>query len=174
VFGSINQYGGTFTLTQTVPPSIQNITAPYWTTGSLSKNILTGSVNMSSDVWGLTMTDVPNSGYFDNLPFIIQRLDEIRFEASDNQTYQILNVSSPLESSDGRLYLTLDKDIVTGTDLDSFFLRRFNPDPSFVLLDTPVSPTPNASGFIIPEFVTKELNDNLPNIIRDLYERNLL
>ena len=174
VFGFINQFGGTFTLTQTVPPSIQNITAPYWTTGSLSKNILTGSINMSSNVWGLTMTDVPNSGYFDNLPFIIQRLDEIRFEASDNQTYQILNVSSPLESSDGRLYLILDKDIVTGTDLDSFFLRRFNPDPSFVLLDTPVSPTPNASGFIIPEFVTKELNDNLPNIIRDLHERNLL
>lgn len=172
--GYIGQSGGTFTLTQTVPTSLQTIIKPYWTTGSSSQNILTGSVSMSSNVYGLTMTKVTGSGYFDSLPFEVQRLDEIRFEADENQTYQILSVSSPLESIDGRLYLTINKDIVTGTDLDSFLLRRFNPDASFVILDTSVNPTPNASGFIIPEFISTELSDNLPKILSNLYERNLI
>ena len=172
--GYVFQSGGTFTLTQTVPTSLQTIVKPYWTTGSLSQNILTGSVSLSSNVYGLTMTKVTGSGYFDSLPFEVQRLDEIRFEADENQTYQILSVSSPLESIDGRLYLTINKNIVTGTDLDSFLLRRFNPDASFVILDTSTNPTPNASGFIIPEFISTELSDNLPKILSNLYERNLI
>jgi len=172
VQGSIGQNGGTFTLTQTIPPSVQNITAPYWTTGSLSKNILTGSTSLNSNVYNLTMTSVSGAGYYDCLPFNIQRLDQIRFEADETQVYTILSVSSPLESSDGRLYLTLDKDIKTGTNLASFFLRRLKPDPSFVIMNTPISP--NSAGFLLPEFMSKDLTNNLPKIISSLHEKNII
>jgi hypothetical protein len=170
---TVTQYGGTFTLTQTTPPTLQEATASFWQTGSASKNILTGSTQLNTDVYNLYQQAITASGYGDNLPFNIQRLDEIRFEADENQVYQILEVSSPFESSDGRLYLTLGKDIVDETNLDSFFLRRLTPDPNYVIMNVPSSGG-GLSGFLFPEFITPELKKNLPSIIANLQQKNLI
>jgi hypothetical protein len=172
--GFATQYGGTFSLGQTTPPSLITLTAPYWTTGSSSRNILTGSIQINSAVYGLTQTEITGSGYtFGTLPFTVQRLDQIRFSADENQMYQILGVESPLESIDGRLYLTLDRDIANGTNLNSFFLRRMYPDPTFVLMNVPAAGG-GLSGFMYPEYITKELSGNLSSIITDLQQKNLI
>ena len=171
---TITQYNGTFTLTQTTPPTLQEVTASFWQTGSASKNILTGSAKLNSDVYNLYQQSINNSGYSgDNLPFNIQRLDEIRFIADENQTYQILAVSSPFESSDGRLYLTLDRNIVNGVNLNSFLIRRLTPDPNYVIMNVPATGG-GLSGFLFPEFITPELKNNLPSIIADLQQKNLI
>jgi hypothetical protein len=171
---TITQYGGTFTLTQTTPPSNQQVTASFWQTGSASKNILTGSLQLNSNVYNLYQQPIAESGYSgDNLPFNIQRLDEIRFIADENQTYQILAVSSPFESSDGRLYLTLNKNIVNGVNLNSFLLRRLLPDPNYVIMNVPASGG-GLSGFLFPEFITTDLKNNLPSIIATLQQKNLI
>jgi hypothetical protein len=172
--GNPYQSGGTFSLGQTTPPSLITLTAPYWTTGSSSRNILTGSIQINSAVYGLTQTEITGSGYtFGTLPFTVQRLDQIRFSADENQMYQILGVESPLESIDGRLYLTLDRDIANGTNLNSFFLRRMYPDPTFVLMNVPAAGG-GLSGFMYPEYITKELSGNLSSIITDLQQKNLI
>jgi hypothetical protein len=167
------QGGGSFSLGQTTPPSSITLTAPYWTTGPSSLNVLTGSIQMNSAVYGLTQTASLGSGYGDSIPFTVQRLDEIRFSADENQMYQVLEVLSPLESVDGRLYITLDRDIVSGTDLDSFFLRRLYPDPTFVLMNVPAAGG-GLSGFIYPEYITQDLTNNLSSIITDLQQKNLI
>jgi hypothetical protein len=167
------QSGGTFTLGQTTPPSSLTLTAPYWTTGSLSSNILTGSIQMNSGVYGLTQTAVTGSGYVGSLPFTVQRLDQIRFSADENQVYQVLEVLSPLDSIDGRLYLTLDRNIVSGTNLASFFLRRMDPDAGWVIINVPAAGG-GLSGFIYPEHITKELSSNLSSIITKLQQENLI
>jgi len=170
----IAQWGGTFTLGQTTPPSSLILTAPYWTTGVSSPNILTGSTQINSGIYGLTQTDVLGSGYTNGtLPFTVQRLDEIRFSADENQVYQVLGVESPLESVDGRLYITLDRNIVSGTNLASFFLRRMYPDPTFVLMNVPATGG-GLSGFIYPEYITQDLTNNLSSIITDLQQKNLI
>jgi hypothetical protein len=171
---TINQHGGFFTISQTTPPSSITLTPPYWTTGSSSRNILTGSTQINASVYGLIQNEVSGSGYTNStLPFTVQRLDQIRFSADENQMYQILGVESPLDSIDGRLYLTLDRDIANGTDLNSFFLRRMYPDPTFVLMNVPAAGG-GLSGFMYPEYITKELSGNLSSIITDLQQKNLI
>jgi hypothetical protein len=167
------QSGGTFSLNQTTPPSSVTLTAPFWTTGSSSRNVLTGSTQINSSVYGLTQDTISGSGYSDSIPFTVQRLDQIRFSADENQVYQVLNVVSPLESVDGRLYLTLDRNIANGTNLKSFFLRRMYPDPTFVLMNVPAAGG-GLSGFIYPQYMTKDLTNNLSSIITDLQQKNLI
>jgi hypothetical protein len=170
----IVQWGGFFTISQTVPPSSITLTPPYWTIGSSSSNILTGSTQINASVYGLIQNEISGSGYTNGtLPFTVQRLDQIRFSADENQVYQVLEVEDPLESIDGRLYLTLDRDIVSGTEINSFFLRRMYPDPTFVLMNTPAAGG-GLSGFIYPEYITKELSNNLSPIITDLQQKNLI
>jgi len=171
---TIDQHGGFFTISQTVPPSSVTLTPPYWTTGSSSRNILTGSTQINASVYGLIQNEVSGSGYTNGtLPFTVQRLDQIRFSADENQVYQVLDVEDPLESIDGRLYLTLDRNIIGGTEINSFFLRRMYPDPTFVLMNTPAAGG-GLSGFIYPEYITKELSSNLSSIITKLQQENLI
>lgn len=86
---------------------------------------------------------------------------------SDNFIGTISNLSGIGQS----LVLTLDRNIVDGTDLNSFLIRRFQPHPNFVVIDNQVL---NGSGFIFPEFATNELRQNFNNIIVSLRERTLI
>ena len=69
------------------------------------------------------------------------------------------------------LFLELDRDIVSGTDLNSFLIRRFNPHPNYVVLDSPVI---SGSGYLLPQYTTDELKQNFDNIIVSLRERSLI
>jgi hypothetical protein len=69
------------------------------------------------------------------------------------------------------LVLTLDNNISEGTDLNSFLIRRFQPNPNYVILDTPLI---NGIGYLLPEYATDELKQNFDKIIVSLRERTLI
>ena len=163
--------GGVISLLQ--DPSIIIIGSPYWTTGS-SSNILVATSSMFS-AFNQTQIFPTSSGYYSNLPFTIQKLDEIRFEGDENQTYVILdpNYSTGGMAARSNLTLLLDRDITPGTDLSSFFLRRYIPDPNFILIDVPGGEA-SGNGFLFPEYVSLDIQNNFDSIIQNLKAKGVI
>lgn len=147
----------------------------YWLTGSASRNVISGS-QFTSILYGGTQVEVTGSGYdAPYLPFDLQVGDEIRFQASETNTYQIIDVNAPNANSDNELYLTLDRNITSGTNLQSFFIRRFVPNPNFVIVDAlKDSNTGGGSGFLMPEYASLDLTNKFDGIITTLTEKNLI
>jgi hypothetical protein len=167
---------GSFYTTQTNSPLTEVYYDPgnslyYFTTGSSSKNVLTGS-QFTSKVYGRKQISLSGSGYFDIIyPFEVKVGDEIRFSYNEELAFYIKNITTPYEE-DNTLYLTLNSDIPDGTELNSFLIRRLVDDPSFVMLRG--TGLPNTTGFMTPEFVTQGIKDNFPNIIENLSAKNLI
>jgi len=165
--------GGASSLTSGGPP-----TASYWQTGSVSKSVLTGTAGFNSGIYGAAYQDnVTGSGgteaYFNNLLFEIKRGDQIRFEGDENQTYLIYSVIPPGDpQTTNYLYLFLDRDIINGTNLNSFIIRRFNPDPNFIILDTPAYIS--SKGFLLPKNPSDKLLANFNTIIQNLTQKGLI
>ena len=66
----------------------------------------------------------------------------------------------------------IDKPILTGTNLNSFLIRRYVPNPSFVIIDSlKINSSP---GFLIPEYASQDILDNFDNIIKELTEKGLI
>jgi len=168
-----NVIGGTFSLSQTVSPTAITVNSPYWTTGSSSTNILTGSafIPVYSPVNPLTQTSPTSSGYSENLPFTLQPQDQIRFEGNEiAEVYTILKVEGTNVS--GSLYLTLDRGIVSGTKLNSFFIRRYIPDPNFIIIDVPAEGGGN--GYLFPEYTSLDIQNNFDSIIQNLKAKGVI
>ena len=89
-----------------------------------------------------------------------------------NQLYMITNVN-PTTSS---LFLTLDKPIVNFTNLDSFLLKTFVPNPNIVILnvDKTVAGGGATPGFLLPEFTSQTILDKFDTIIANLSEKGLI
>jgi hypothetical protein len=138
-----------------------------FTTGSASKNILTGSANLSIVYSGYQQTPIANSGYDTPQDFILRQYDEIVFEGNENKVYTIMSVNI----STGTLYVYLDRPIASGTDVTNFSIRRLANNPGFVILNTPNIEGP---GFIIPKYMSPTLKNNLNNIISDLSSKGLI
>jgi hypothetical protein len=171
----INVNDGNFYLSQ-IPPISANVTSSFWTTGSNSKNILTGS-QFNNNIYGsLTQTTVAGSGYDSPYQlFTVQIGDEIRFSADENQVYQIIGVNAPTQNSSNSLFLFLDKSIVTGTVLNSFLIRRYVPNPNFVLINADkTSQVGGGPGFLLPEYASQDVLDKFDAIVADLTEKNLI
>ena len=153
----------------------------YWTTGSNSANVLTGSL-FTSDIYGVArQTTITASGGYSagyDAPyqvFTVQTSDEIRFGASENQVYQIIGVNSPTQNISNSLYLTLDKPIVTGTNINSFLLRRYIPNPNFVVVDAlKTNEVGGGPGFLLPEYTSQQILDNFDSIVTNLTEKGLI
>ena len=163
--------GGVISLLQ--DPSITIIGSPYWTTGS-SSNILVATSSMFS-AFNQTQIFPTSSGYYSNLPFTIQKLDEIRFEGDENQTYVILdpNYSTGGMAARSNNILLLDRDITPGTDLNSFFLRRYIPDPNLIIIDIPGSEA-SGNGFLFPEYTSLDIQNNFDSIIQNLKAKGVI
>ncbi len=146
----------------------------YWRTGSLSKNVLTGSqfYTLYNSSPPLIQKNYSASGYFDFLPFTLQIGDQIRFEGDENQTYEIYNIDNSDVSQS--LYLTIDRNIPDGTNLNSFLIRRYHPHPNFITLDWNGSGFTGGPGFLFPEYANNNLTKNFNNIIVKLKEKNLI
>jgi len=171
----MNVNGGNFYLSQ-IPPISASVTSSFWTTGSNSKNILTGS-QFNNNLYGsLTQTTVSGSGYDSPYQlFTVQIGDEIRFSADENQVYQIIGVNAPTQNSSNSLFLSLDKPIVTGTVLNSFLIRRYVPNPNFVLINADkTSQVGGGPGFLLPEYASQDVLDKFDAIVADLTEKNLI
>lgn len=165
---------GTFNVVQQpVATSLQYITSSYWFTGSASKNVLTGSqFYLLYDTPNLHQQNYSGSGYFDFLNFEINPSDQIRFEGDELQVYTITNIVK--DSGSFSLNLTLDRDIIDGTDLDSFLIRRLDPNPNYIVIDSDLTNYQGGGGFILPQYTTNELQANFDRIIKDLKEKGLI
>ncbi len=154
-----------------IPTDAGIVTSSYWITGSSSKNILTGSQFLklynSYKAYQLNYAD---SGYKNFLEFGPRPSDEIRFEGDENQVYSIYNVTS----DNNALYLELDRDIVNGTNINSFLIRRYEPHPNYITLDWNGSGYTNGDGFLFPEYPSSDLTQNFDKVIIELKEKGII
>jgi len=78
------------------------------------------------------------------------------------------------------LYLYLDRNIVPGTDINSFLIREFQPNPNYVVIDNPPISSSydalgiNYDGYLMAEYTTNDLRQNFDDIIVSLKERSLI
>jgi hypothetical protein len=148
-------------------PSFTLLPSETFSTGSLSKNVLTSSV-LLGECYGNTFIQNPlTSGFSVNNTFIVKQNDEIRFNGDENYVYTILNVSF----IGGILYLYLDRDLLNSINIQYFVIRRLEDDPGSIMINTENSQGP---GFILPKYPTSTLNKNFSNIVQDLASKNLL
>jgi hypothetical protein len=166
---------GKFYLTQT-PPFNSQVTSSFWFTGSTSPSTLTGS-QFNSDIYGISyQNEVTGSGYdYPYQLFTVQRGDIIRFAASENQSYLVINVSAPSQNANNILYLTLDRPVVAGTNLNSFLIKRYVPNANIVILDADKTVSVgNGAGFLMPEYASQTLSDKFDSIVQDLTAKGII
>jgi hypothetical protein len=162
----------------------------FFTSSLQSPNVLTGSYSMSlmynpsNPLTQQNDTDqFSSSGYYPFLPFAIQPGDQIRFEGDENQVYGIISAKpfnaqlisiSPLVIQYNSMSILLDGNVTAGTNLNSFLIRRFNPNPSFITIDSDLSTYTGGGGFILPKFITNEMQESFDKNVVSLKERGLI
>jgi len=62
--------------------------------------------------------------------------DEIRFENNEFLTFKIIEVLPPSETPNGKLLLTLDRDIPPSVNKDFFLIRRYRYSPNTIITNT--------------------------------------
>jgi hypothetical protein len=151
----------------------------FFTSSLQSPNVLTGSYSMSlmyNPFNPLTQQNntpqFSSSGYYPFLPFAIQPGDQIRFEGDENQVYGIISATPP--TSTVSMSILLDGNVTANTNLNSFLIRRFNPNPSFITIDSDLSTYQGGGGFILPKFITNEMQENFDKNVVSLKERGLI
>lgn len=75
------------------------------------------------------------------------------------------------ESSGPFIYIRLDRSVAPDTNINSFLIRRYHPNPNFVTIDSSVI---SGSGFLLPEYVTNDIKQNFDKIIVNIRERGLI
>jgi len=94
--------------------------------------------------------------------------DQIRFEHNESLIYDILETGF---TSSGNFYMDLNNPILNGTNLNWFLIRRYIKNPSKMIITTPFEQT---SGFAFPEYMSKNIVNNLPKIIEKLKTQGLI
>jgi hypothetical protein len=171
-------YTTNFTNTQTY--TAENlITSPYWsigtyTTSSNDFTIITASLGLTglnqNQYLQITSTASINFGFNNiTLPFTPQPGDFIRFEYDPNNIHTIYE---NLTTTDGNLALKVCPPVPSGSILDHFCIYRINSNAgNQIILNVP-KPTgttgQSLTGFIKPEHMSKELEDNFTTIIQKL------
>lgn len=156
---------------------VGSFSTPYFTTGSNSRNVLTASAGMSSFYGGNweqqdTKTNGTSSGFSSIQPFIINPLDEIRFNGQESQVYLVSTSSYSGESNN--VFLTLNKSILPtdGINLDYFAIRRWIFSLDNLLINTPG--TIMGQGFIIPFNSSPEFKAKIDIIAKQLQKDGLI
>jgi len=151
----------------------------YFTSSLQSANVLTGSYSMSlmyNPFNPLTQQNntpqFSSSGYYPFLPFAIQPGDQIRFEGDENQVYGIISATPQFHNVS--MSILLDGNVTAGTNLNSFLIRRFQPNPNFITIDSNLSTYTGGGGFILPKFITNEMQENFDKNVVSLKEKGLI
>jgi hypothetical protein len=169
---------GLFISSQT--SSIQANT-PYWYTSSNAPLVLSSSVDIGKAYQYYAQVPVTSSGTpltssgFDNpQPLNILPYDEIRFEGNEATVATI--VSSSFDNSNPLspvLYLHLQAPFAfDSVDIQYFALRRWVSSIDNLIINSPG--TVMGSGFIFPKYPSPLLKANLPSIIENLTNKNLI
>jgi hypothetical protein len=127
-------------------------------------------LNSQNDYIQITPTASLSLG-FNNITSLahIRPGDYIRFEYDKTKQSKVYNVSS---FTGGYIYLEISPPIPSGSILDHFTVYRINPNAgNQIILDVP-KPTGTTgqplTGFIKPQYMTKELEDNFTTIVQKL------
>ena len=149
----------------------------YFTTGSNSQYILTASADMSYFYGGLFQQEEltsnnTSSGFGNPQPFVINPLDEIRFEGDELKVYVINSVE--YDGINSILYLYLNSPIASdiSINLDYFSIRRWAFSSDNLIIES--GNTLVGPGLILPLYPTQKLKDNLDNIINQYQTNNLI
>jgi hypothetical protein len=179
ILAADNDASTLFTNTQTYT-STNFITSPFWTIGTYT----TASNDFTVITASLGLTGLNQSQYtqvtpaasavpfgFSNitLPFTPQPGDFIRFEYDPSNVHTIYE---NMTTTDGNLALKVVPPVPSGSILDHFCIYRINPNAgNQIILNVP-KPTSTTgqplTGFIKPQYMSKELEDNFTTIIQKL------
>lgn len=168
-------YVGSFYNRQYTLGSNITASAPFFTAPSVSGSILTASQELSNYAGLVKQQDIANSGFNPiNYTFDFQVGDQLRFNNDEAKAYTIQSITSADQTNDGKIYLTLNQNLTSGSNLDYFLLRRFADDPTSVIIDSgkPGGGTPG--GTAKPQFVSTTLDNNFSTILNDLSSKNLI
>lgn len=176
ILAADNNYSTVFTNTQTYT-STNYITSPYWSIGTY-----TTSSNFTIITASLGLTGLNQNQYSQTTPtaslafgfstitlsFTPQPGDFIRFEYDPNNVHTIYEKTTTV---DGNLALKVCPSIPSGSILDHFCIYRVVDNGNYMILNVP-KPTGTTgqplTGFIKPQYMSKELNDNFTTIIQKL------
>ena len=88
----------------------------------------------------------------------------------------ITKIISPTENADNQLFLSLDRNLISGSDINSFLIKTFTPNANIVVLDidNPSGLSKETTGFLLPEFASQTLTDKFDSIIANLTEKGLI
>lgn len=186
IYATISNLGPQILLFQFVPRiiittkglNIPVVTGPgLWITGSSYDTVLTSSTALGKALLGnYRQADIPSSG-FDPIELSCQPKvgDEIRFEYDESLSYRIIDVLPTSSGTNPITYLYLDRTIPPGGfNLDHFTIRRKVKDYiTGIALDSNLISQID-EGFLLPEYPSRDLKNNLPKIINDLTNRSLL
>ena len=149
--------------------------------------IITSSNQTLVDLYNETakQTDIPNSGFEPiALPFSIKYGDEFRFEGREDFSYMVSKAFGPNDSGSrvfptGSIEVHLANNLPTGSstntlNLDHFLIRRYVDDASQIIFEG-FKPLQSQGPYILtPEYITKDLNTNIDDVITNLKEKGLI
>ena len=173
---------------QTPQGGFIDATAPFFTTGSGVENLfLTASEELSSNYNNIQnsdlVTDLASANDFNlsdiTTPFNVKVGDRIRFEYNMDTDFTIYEIIEPDAANDGKLKLKLNSRIPETVNLDNFILHRVDSnDPVYIILDVKKGdinpPGQPFKGVMLPEYPTKELKDNIDDLVLELKEKGIL
>jgi len=184
ILAADNNASTLFTNTQTYT-AINFITSPFWTIGTYTTasndfTVITASLGLTglNQNQYLQVTPAASATFgFSNitLPFTPQPGDFIRFEYDPSNVHTIYE---NMTTTNGNLALKVVPPVPSGSILDHFCIYRINPNAgNQIILNVP-KPTSTTgqplTGFIKPQYMSKELEDNFTTIIQKLAAEGLL
>jgi len=165
--------------------AINQIYTPYWsigtyTTSSNEPTMITASAGLTGINQSQYSQIIPTAsalfGFNDiYLPFTPQPGDFIRFEYNPSKVHTIYENTL---TDNGNMALKIVPSVPTGSILDHFCIYRVNPNAGNQIILNIAKPTGSTgqplTGFIKPQYMSKELEDNFTTIVQKLAAEGLL
>jgi hypothetical protein len=159
---------------ETLGIAVPTTSAPFWFTGSASGSTITASADLTNALLGnYIQQDIEGSGFDPfQLPCTIQVDDEFRFEYDESNVFKVVNI----QTTGSQLVYVLDKNIpnISSLNINHFLVRRKIKDYiTGITLDSSLISQIN-EGFLLPEYPSTDLKNNLSKIINDLSQKNVI
>ena len=152
-------------------------TADSWLTGSNQiTSVITASQNLAK-AYNYVQANIPGSGFQYPILFNLQQYDEIRYNGDEQKVFLIDRVDYEIDYESNpteynlHVYFTEPVD-TTRFDKDYYVFRRNEFQKDAMIINGPGEVM--QQGFILPEFQSPALKENLSNIIQNLTDKGLI